>query len=299
MSELHLVTGKGGKEHISSADHGSFNAAIFGEGSYVLNRGNKFAASVVAGNKVEILDGDLLFNGRHVRLNRNQKIELQIAEGENGMYRNDLIVVRYTRDSQNIEKCEFVVIKGTASTSSNPPVPEYNSGSIIEDVSIAEMPLYKVSLNGINIINNELIPMFEEASLVPDGSVGTSKLANKSVTAAKIAKNAIVPGTFSFSLAVGDWILNDYGVYEQTKTMTGVSYAPDTHFGLLGLTRGISHYPGNGNSTWGWSQTYLKNDEKKLACLYSAKMIAENTVKFVATKIPDGTLYVSILFVKR
>ena len=161
MGNLHLVTGYAGQAHVTAADHGSLNAALFGSGQYVLNRGNKFAASVVTNNQIKVLDGDLMIQGRHVRLNEGTYVELTIENGEQGMFRNDLIVARYTKNSgTGVEDCNLVVIKGTAANA-NPSDPEYTSGDIIEgNVLQADMPLYRVPLNGINI--EDLVPLFTE-----------------------------------------------------------------------------------------------------------------------------------------
>ena len=159
---------------------------------------------------------------------------------------------------------------------------------------------------------NTWMPTAAQVGAIPDAngsvtnanlansSVGTSKLIDASVTAAKITPKAIVPFSYTMAVSQSKWVLNDYGLYEQTVTLDMSStVAPDTHIGLLGHTRGLMHYPGDGSTSWGWSQTYIKNDKKKLACLYSAKIIAENTVKFVATKVPDGSLYITIIFIRR
>ena len=53
---LHLITGYAGVEHITSADQGSYNAAMMGEGQFVLERGNKFAASIISNNKGSIFN---------------------------------------------------------------------------------------------------------------------------------------------------------------------------------------------------------------------------------------------------
>ena len=308
MGNLHLITGRKGENHITAADHGSFNAAIFGEGSYVLNRGSKFAASVISNNQIDVADGDLLFQGRHIRLNENKKISLTIETGTPDTYRRDLIVARYTRDSSSgKEDCNLIVIKGKE-VASSPADPSYNNGSIIKNsVLIADMPLYRVPLNGINV--GTPVALFKNANPVPDGSVtnvklasssvGTSKLIDSSVTAAKMATGAIYRGYYGFVLSTADWVQNEYGSYEQTKTTTGYGFSPDKHIGFLGHSRGIQDYPGTGNTSWGWAASSLKADKKKMACLYSAKLIAEDTIKFVASKIPDGTLYVTILFFGR
>ena len=152
MGNLHLVTGHAGKAHVTAADHASLNAAIFGEGEFVLNRGSQFAATVISNNSIRIADGDIIMQGRHIRLNEGSYVDLAIENGTQGMNRCDLIVARYTKDSlTGVEDCNLVVIKGTESTGTA-SVPAYNSGDIINDhVLIADMLLYAVNLNGLNV----------------------------------------------------------------------------------------------------------------------------------------------------
>jgi hypothetical protein len=218
MSNLHLVTGYAGAAHITAADHGSFNSAIFGAGQYVLNRGNKFAASIVSNNKITVLDGDLLIQGRHVRLNEGSYVDLTIDNGAQGMQRHDLIVARYTKNSATgVEECNLVVIKGTAAAS-NPADPACTSGDIINDhVTIADMPLYRVILNGLNV--QPLVQLFTIASLMPDGSVTTAKINNKAVTTEKIADGAV---TKFFTAQIGTTWTGSAAPYTQTITVSGI-----------------------------------------------------------------------------
>lgn len=111
MGNLNLVTGYKGEAHVTAADQGSFNAAIFGAGSYVLNRGNKFAALVVSNNSIRIQDGDICMQGRHVRLTEGTYVDLAVENGAQGYKRNDLIVARYTKTAQGVEDCSLVVIR--------------------------------------------------------------------------------------------------------------------------------------------------------------------------------------------
>lgn len=152
MGNLHLVTGHAGSAHVTAADHASLNAAIFGEGEYVLNRGSKFAATVISNNSVRVADGDIIMQGRHVRLNEGSYVDLTIENGTQGKNRNDLIVARYTKDSQTgVEDCNLIVIKGTES-SGIAEDPAHTVGDIINDhVLQADMPLYRVPLNGLNV----------------------------------------------------------------------------------------------------------------------------------------------------
>lgn len=169
MGNMHLVTGYQGQDHVTAADHGSLYAAIFGNGSYVLDRGNKLAASVISSNKVRISDGDIVLQGRHIRLNEGAAVELTIANGTQGYKRNDLIVARYTRNaSTGIEEANLVVIKGTASTST-PANPAYNNGNILTNhAEVVDFPLYRVPLDGITV--GTLEQLFDVAYLVTLGS---------------------------------------------------------------------------------------------------------------------------------
>ena len=159
MSNLHLVTGYAGEAHITSADQGSFNAALFGNGEFVLERGNQFAASIITNNQVRVLDGDLLMQGRHIRMNENTFADLYFDNGTQGYKRIDLIVARYTKDATtDIESAELVVIKGTPSES-DAVAPEHVTGDIINEQALQnDVVLYQVHFYGINM--QELVKVF-------------------------------------------------------------------------------------------------------------------------------------------
>lgn len=149
---LHLVTGYAGKAHVTSADQGAFNASIYGAGDIVFEVGKQFDVSVISNNLIRILDGEILMQGRHVILKRNTYEEVTIANGLQGLNRNDLIVARYTKDaSTGVENVAFVVIQGV-STDGNASDPEYTTGNILEgNCLLHDMPLYRIPLNGLNI----------------------------------------------------------------------------------------------------------------------------------------------------
>lgn len=156
---LHLVTGYAGKTHITSADQGALHAAIFGRENYVLNTGNCFSAQAVTSNSVKVLDGEVIMQGRHIRLEPGAYEEVTIENGTQEYFRNDLICIRYTKDADTgIESASFVVIKGTPDASSAID-PEYNEGNILNGILTVDLPLYRVPLSGLNI--GDLVPLFE------------------------------------------------------------------------------------------------------------------------------------------
>ena len=191
MSNMHLVTGYAGQAHVTAADQASLYASLFGTDSFILNRGNKLAASIVTNNSISVADGDAIMQGRHIRLNEGESVNLTIENGETGMYRNDLIVLRYTKNvSTGIEEANLVVIKGMAVTS-NPTDPEYTTGSIITDhVVQADMPLYRVPLNGLNV--QSLVPLCSVFGTIKEQVGAVEQKAQDAVTITGAPEGSIV-----------------------------------------------------------------------------------------------------------
>lgn len=136
----HLVTGYAGKEHIRSADQGSFNAAFFGDGEFVMSSGSRFAGAIINNNTVRISDGDMLMQGRHIRIEPNTYEDLTISTGTAGTNRIDLIVMTYEKNAASgIESAKLEVVQGTA-TSGTPSAPEIVSGDILNGDLKNQMP---------------------------------------------------------------------------------------------------------------------------------------------------------------
>lgn len=161
MGNTHLITGYAGTEHIMSADQGSFNASFFGTGEYVMEAGNQLEASITNNSTVRILDGDILMQGRHIRIKPNTYEDVTITTGTAGVNRHDLIVCEYYKDANTgVESAEIKVIMGTASN--NPSDPDITSGDILAGDSLNQMPLYRVKINGVVLASIE--PMFSTLS---------------------------------------------------------------------------------------------------------------------------------------
>lgn len=145
----HLVTGYAGKEHIRSADQGSFNAAFFGDGEFVMSSGSRFAGAIINNNTVRISDGDMLMQGRHIRIEPNTYEDLTISTGTAETNRIDLIVMTYEKNAASgIESAKLEVVQGTA-TSGTPSAPEIVSGDILNGDLKNQMPLYAVYVSGV------------------------------------------------------------------------------------------------------------------------------------------------------
>lgn len=148
---MNIISGYSGVPHVSSQQWRDENIALYGVGTYILNIGSKLAATVVSANEITIADGLVIAQGCTAEVERGTTESIAVDNGEQGMLRKDLIVLRYTRNaSTNVEDMELDIIKGTPA-SSNPATPSYTSGSIADGDTLVEFPLYTVNLNGITI----------------------------------------------------------------------------------------------------------------------------------------------------
>ncbi len=154
MANMHLVTGYAGQEHVTAADHGAFNAALIGTGQFVLEKGKVFEAQVISNNQIRVFDGELMMQGRFVRLNPDTYVDLTIENGTQAMLRNDLIVARYTKDTNTgVESVNLVVIKGEP-VESNPVDPEHTEGDITNGVAVQhDFPLWRIPIDSLNVGN--------------------------------------------------------------------------------------------------------------------------------------------------
>ena len=143
-----LVTGHANKAHATAEQAAGLNAGILGLDDYVLDVHDKLKITVVSANKVTIGTGELVMQGRHV--SQGTPEDLIVANGSQGQKRNDLIVCRYAKGSQNIESAKLVVVRGTPTTGT-PTDPAVNTTSPLDGGTTYDMPLYRIPLDGITI----------------------------------------------------------------------------------------------------------------------------------------------------
>ena len=148
---MQIVTGYEGQAHITSNDDQGRNQGTFGENSYVLSVGSKFASTLLSANSLKIADGEGVHQGVHFRVDPGTYDTVTIDNGEQGKNRKDLVVCRYTKDGgTGIESCAWVVIKGTASTGTATR-PSHTTGDILNGSLTVDMPFFEVALSGINV----------------------------------------------------------------------------------------------------------------------------------------------------
>nr|DAW40037.1 MAG TPA: hypothetical protein [Caudoviricetes sp.] len=156
---MEIITGYVGKAHVKAEQDRDINQGIIGPGSYVLKTGMQLAAEVSSNNEIKIRDGVLMHQGCAASIKKNTYDSLTIINGSQGMKRIDLIIARYEKDQNNgTESLELKVIQGTPAEA-NAEVPSYTEGDIQAGDYVADMPLYQVVIDGLNI--TEVTALFE------------------------------------------------------------------------------------------------------------------------------------------
>lgn len=209
---VELVTGHANKAHATAEQAAGLNAGILGLDDYVLNVHDKLKITVVSANKVTIGTGELVMQGRHV--SQGTPEDLIVTNGSQGQKRNDLIVCRYAKGSQNIESVKLVVVRGTPTTGT-PTDPAVNTTSPLDGGTTYDMPLYRIPLDGITIgtpvaLFNVLKPMsdvWDSLTQMPD----------------------IESGMFIGSTSVNGAVLIKWGRHSTAPFAVFVTYAPNNN----------------------------------------------------------------------
>lgn len=226
---MELVTGYGGKAHITPENWADLNRGFSGMESYVTETGRKFEAELISNNLLKIHDGCGIMQGRQVVIPKGQSDEVTIQNGTQGMKRIDLVVERYTKNPDTkIETTETVLIKGTPST--NPTVPAYTVGDIRSGDMKADWPLYEVELNGINVV--EVRPVFKTLVNMSEIQEMLTELNSKSYEIIKSSNGYVkkyADGRFE-AWAKTDIKNSDFS-FRQIGT-TGLYYAQYKNFGF-------------------------------------------------------------------
>lgn len=142
---------------IYAEDDAAIYQAILGEDG-VFTIGQKCAATVLSNNKVRISDGVIMVGGHFARIKYGQYVDVDIANGQSGYKRNDIICGKFvTTGEGGIDDMSVEVKQGVAAaTATDPALTQdnlYNAGKI------REMPLYRVKIEGLSIVAVE--PLFE------------------------------------------------------------------------------------------------------------------------------------------
>lgn len=235
---MEIITGFTGAKHVRSEQDRDINIGTFGEESYVLQTGMKMEAEVSSNNEIKIRDGVIMHQGCAASIKKNTYDTVTIVNGSQGMKRIDLIVARYQRNQDDgKEFMRFMAIQGTPAES-NPAVPSHITGDIQSGDAVADMPMYKIIIDGLNI--TEVQKVFSEA---PNIAELNRKLSVCNEIYSGVANHAQydIPDITSYDLLV---IYGGPGTYANTSVLIPVAsivYKDDGQF-ALGVYQGSSTF---------------------------------------------------------
>lgn len=292
---LELVTGKRGEAHVKSEDIGAFNAGIVSAGQYVLSTGSKFNYEIVTNNSIWIYDGEAIDQGRHMRIKPNDYEIVTIENGTQSQKRNDLIVLRYSKDTETgIESAEIKVIKGTSG--SVPTDPPYITGNILTGDTTDDFPLYRVYLDGLNIESVE--PLFHVLCSMEELKNNVSELnsaLSKTAEDLKQANTRLNNKADQSSLNFTNTKLNVIGtVYRNIKEITVGSGGVDSYSGgaSIAIPAGTYIVTAKGNFTSNASESTRRvqvYNNTKNAGISTSSCYGKNYLSFKEVCILDLT----------
>lgn len=144
---MKIITGKTGKPHVTSADDRALHRAEWdGDGFLSVSQ----PPVLVNSTTLRVYPCDIMFQGCHARVTGTYE-DLTFPSGETGKKRVDILVARYTLSEKGLEDMSLLILTGQpVESSQEPQSPVYETGIIANNVSVADMPLYKIIHDGIN-----------------------------------------------------------------------------------------------------------------------------------------------------
>ena len=228
---MEIVTGYKGEAHITAWQDRDVNQGAFGNGNYILGVGSKMAATVVNANTIRIADGALCMNGAVAVIQKGTYDSVAIDSGTQGMLRRDLIVARYTRNaSTGVENIVLAVIKGTP-TSGTPTTPSYTEGDIQAGDTLAEFPLYRVNLSGINVSTTRLADILMTGEEILEANALLNALDTQfDVWSDRLT--AVETGETANATAISGMILKKEYTYTYSVTASGTLYVSASNLNI-------------------------------------------------------------------
>lgn len=270
-----LITGYAGKSHITSAGDGAVNAAVLGNGRYVLDIAEKFAYELISNNQIRIKSGYAVNQGRKIELAVNDYEELTIDNGLQGVKRCDLIAITYEKNLETgIETAVMNVIKGTSGDDYLDP--EHTVGNILNGDAKDDFLLYRVKINGLSIESVEKLFEVRKSLINVLGTTDISKIGNGTCTGAISSLNSSLTNKHYIRIEKSDWsgTLGDFIPLQDSteKVINLIAHNElDDTYPAVRVGRANADHDGNDIPT-----TYLKKSDAKTMFNTGYRQVSSN-----------------------
>lgn len=136
----------------------SFFEKVVHNGDYVLDTDGKLTAEISGAATIRVYGGEGVIQGNLFSVNLKGFEDVELEGGTYGLARNDIIVIRATKDETGALSYALKALTGTE-TSGDPVDPEYTQSDINADGTSHDFPVYRIKFNGVDI--TEVEPLFE------------------------------------------------------------------------------------------------------------------------------------------
>ena len=173
LKGITMNTAPEAEPHIYAEDDAAIYQAICGPDG-VFEIGQQCESQVISNNKVRVKDGVIIIGGHFARIPYGDYIDFEIANGQAGKKRNDILIAKFTTTgSGGIDTFTGVVKQGAAVTGTATD-PALTQNDLYQNGKIRELPLYRVKLDGLSI--TEVEPMFNLIPTIPTLNASLSEL---------------------------------------------------------------------------------------------------------------------------
>lgn len=164
LKGITINTDPADEAHIYAEDDAAIYQSIVGSDG-VMSIGQRCESQVISNNKVRVKDGVIVVGGHFARIPYGDYIDCEIANGQSGRNRNDIIIAKFvTTGTGGIDTYTLEVKQGVSTTGSATD-PALTQNNLYESGKIREMPLYRVKIEGLSITKVE--KMFKSVPTIP------------------------------------------------------------------------------------------------------------------------------------
>lgn len=237
---IEIIDGVGSENHVTSDQVGLSQAGTIGTGAIILPVGQQLGYEIVSNNQVNIKDGVYVIQGKRGWIRSGTVEQCTIQNGNNGQYRNDLICIKYTKNAQSkVEEFSIAVVKGTPGASGADPT--YTTGDINDGALESYAPIYRVRLNGINIIGVDMMASKVSSLLETAGKIGNlNDLATSAKTSLVEAANELQAAITALNGNFSTVVEKPGDVLSVTTEIMNRWYFVSTENGNYNFPKGVS-----------------------------------------------------------
>lgn len=164
LKGITINTDPAAEAHICAEDDAAIYQSIVGSDG-VMMIGQQCESQVISNNKVRVKDRVIVVGGHFARIQYGDYIDCEIANGQSGRNRNDIIIAKFVTTGTGGIDTYTVEVKQGASTTGAATDPALTQNDLYQSGKIREMPLYRVKIEGLSITKVE--KMFESIPTIP------------------------------------------------------------------------------------------------------------------------------------